>query len=254
MKTWKIQKFGSDLIYDLRSRGLLPLAAVLVIAIVAVPFVISKLSSSDSAPTSPPIKSAAVKPAPEGQPAVVSYSPGLRNYRDRLDKRNPSDPFVQQYTDSPGGTGAGDAASAGAGGDTVPTGGSTGGDGTVTITETTKSKLYYSYYETDVRVGEAGSTLKRYNSIDQFTLLPSEQTPILVFLGVATGGKQAIFSVSRQVTGVSGQGECYPDPASCELLGVKSGAGADVVYSVDNKSYRIEIARIKFVKSTEPPN
>lgn len=254
MKTWKIQKFGSDLIYDLRSRGLLPLAAVLVIAIVAVPFVISKMSSSDSAPTGPPIKSAAVKPAPEGQPAVVSYSPGLRNYRDRLDKRNPSDPFVQQYTDSPGGTGAGDAASAGAGGDTVPTGGSTGGDGTVTITETTKSKLYYSYYETDVRVGEAGSTLKRYNSIDQFTLLPSEQTPILVFLGVATGGKQAIFSVSRQVTGVSGQGECYPDPASCELLGVKSGAGADVVYSVDNKSYRIEIARIKFVKSTEPPN
>ena len=72
MKTWKIQKFGSDLIYDLRSRGLLPLAAVLVIAIVAVPFVISKMSSSDSAPTGPPIKSAAVKPAPEGQPAVVS--------------------------------------------------------------------------------------------------------------------------------------------------------------------------------------
>ncbi len=71
MKTWKIQKFGSDLLYDLRSRGLLPLAAVLVVAIVAAPFVISKMSSSDPRPRSPPIKSAAVKAAPEGQSAVV---------------------------------------------------------------------------------------------------------------------------------------------------------------------------------------
>jgi hypothetical protein len=37
MKTWKIQKFGSDLIYDLRSCGLLPWRLVLVIAIVALP-------------------------------------------------------------------------------------------------------------------------------------------------------------------------------------------------------------------------
>ncbi len=56
------------------------------------------------------------------------------------------------------------------------------------------------------------------------------------------------------MTEVSGQGSAIPSPASCELLGVNRGAGADLVYSVDDKRYRIEIARIKFVKSTEPPN
>ncbi len=247
MKTWKLQKFGSDLLHDLRSRGLLPLAAVLVVAIVAAPFVISKMSSTDVAPApKQPIKSAS-KVAPEGQAAVVNYSPGLRNYRERLNEGNSKDPFIQQFTPDGGGGGGGTDTAGGT------TGGSTG-DGTVTITGTTKSKLYYFYYETDVLVGESGANLKRMNKIDPFTLLPSEEVPILVFLGVTAGGKQAVFSVSRQVLEVSGEGTCYPSPESCELLGVPPGGGADMVYAVDNKTYRIEITRIKFIKSTKPPS
>lgn len=253
MKTWKVQKFGSDLIYDLRSRGLLPLAVLLVIAIVVAPFLISRMSSSDAEPAAGgSLKSASVKEAPEGRVAVVNYSPGLRNYRDRLSERAAKDPFVQQFRSSGGGPAAGTASGSTTG--TSDTSGGSVGDGTVTITGTTKSKLYYFYYETDVLAGESGLELKRQNRIDPFTLLPSQETPVVVFLGIASGGKQAVFSVSRQVTSVSGEGECYPDPESCELLGIPSGGGADLVYSVDNKTYRIEVARIKFVKSTKPPN
>jgi hypothetical protein len=247
MKTWKLQKFGSDLLHDLRSRGLLPLAVVLVVAIVAAPMVISRMSSSDAAPAPKTTIKSAAKAAPEGQAAVVNYKPGVRNYRERLDQGNSKDPFIQQFTADQGGGGGSDETGGGT------TGGSTG-DGTVTITGTTKSKLYYFYYETDVRAGESGTELKRHNKIDPFTLLPSEQTPILVFLGVTAGGKQAVFSVSRQVLEVSGEGTCYPEPQSCELLGVPPGGGADMVYAVDNKTYRVEVTRIKFVKSTKPPD
>jgi hypothetical protein len=245
MKGWKLKKFGSDLIYDLRSRGLLPLAGLLVIAIIAAPMVIAK-GSSDSEPTAAAVKSASVKEAPEGKSAVVAYSPGLRK-SDRL-AGSPEDPFVQQFRNQGG---DGDASTASTGGGDEGTG--SVGDGTVTITGTTQSKLYYFYYETDVLAGEAGSQLKRHNRISPYTLLPSEETPVVVFLGVAAQGKQAVFSVSRQVTSVSGEGECYPDPDSCELLGIPQGGNADLAYAGDNKIYRIQVARIKFVKSTKPP-
>ena len=252
MKPWKIQKFGSDLIYDLRSRGLLPLAVLLLIAIVAAPFAISRMSSSEpEAPTGLAAKKTTAKPAPEGQSAVVTYSPGLRKYNDRLSQRDSKDPFVQQYQvaedDNVGANGAsGDTG-------TTSTGGSTG---TPTITGTTRTTRYWFYYETDIRVGEVGSQLKRIKDVDAFTQLPSQQAPVLVFLGIAEGTKkkQAIFSVSRQVTGVTGQGTCYPDPESCELLGVPAGGGADILYAVDNKLYRIEVDRIKFFRSTQPPD
>lgn len=250
MKPWKLQKFGSDLMHDLRSRGLLPLAGVLLVAIIAAPFLISKMGGSDDAPAATgSLESAAVKEAPEGQAAVVNYQAGIRNDR-RLDG-DPKDPFVQQYRDQGGDGGGG--TEGGAGQDPGTLAGGTS-DGTVTITGTTRSKLYYFYYETDVRSGEAGQPLKRQNDIDPFTLLPSEAAPAAVFMGVAAGGKQAIFSVSRQVTNVSGEGTCYPDPDSCELLGINIGDGADLAYAGDNKIYTIEVARIKFIKSTKPPD
>jgi hypothetical protein len=246
MKPWKLQKFGSDLMHDLRSRGLLPLAGLLLIAIVAAPFLISRMGGSEDAPAGTgSLEAAAVKEAPEGKAAVVSYAPGVRNSR-RLDG-DPKNPFIQQHQDQ-GGDGDG-GTEGGAGQDAGTT-----GNGGVTITGTTRSRLFYFYYETDVRSGEAGQQLKRQNDIDPFTLLPSENVPVAVFMGVANGGNQAVFSVSRQVTNVSGEGTCYPDPDSCELLGISQGDGADLAYAGDNKIYRIEVARIKFIKSRNPPD
>ena len=145
----------------------------------------------------------------------------------------------------------------GGGGGTDTAGGTTGGstgDGTVTITGTTKSKLYYFYYETDVLVGESGANLKRMNKIDPFTLLPSEEVPILVFLGVTAGGKQA--GLLGLPPGARGQRRGHVLSESRELRAARGppGGGADMVNAVDNKTYRIEITRIKFIKSTKPPS
>ena len=45
MSAWKVQKFFGDLVYDLRSRNLLPVVIMLVVGIVAVPILVSKGSS-----------------------------------------------------------------------------------------------------------------------------------------------------------------------------------------------------------------
>ena len=251
MKGWKVQKFFGDLVYDLRSRGLLPFVVVLAIAIVTAPIVIKSMGSSDSAPAGAP-QVASAEPAPEGKAAVVAYEPGLRNYRDRLDGLSSKNPFKQQYAPKEEGAQGGDGG--GSGGGAGSGGGTSSGTKTITITETTKSKQFYYYYETDLRSGETGGQLRLRNDVPAFTILPSQQAPAAVYLGVAGGGKQAIFSVSRNVTAVSGQGECYPDPENCELLGIGSGQAADLRYGEDGKSYRIEIARIRFVKSKNPPD
>ena len=84
MKTWKIQKFFSDVVYDLRSRGLLPLAALLLVAMIVLPVLISRMSSDSAPVTSVTATESAAELAPENQAAVLAYSPGVRNYRKRL--------------------------------------------------------------------------------------------------------------------------------------------------------------------------
>jgi len=92
----------TDLYQDLRDRRLLPLIALVVVAIVAVPFLLG--SDSEEAVPSPQsmglleeLKAEAADPA---SLTVVEAKPGLRDYRRRLRGRTPTDPFLQRYTAS----------------------------------------------------------------------------------------------------------------------------------------------------------
>lgn len=104
----------ADVYYDLRDRRLLPLVALVVVATVAVPFLLG--NKNDEPAVSP---AAGVVGAPEAGGArsssltVVEATPGLRDYRKRLRGRSPTDPFAQRYAGPAGGgsSGAGDAAS-----------------------------------------------------------------------------------------------------------------------------------------------
>ena len=95
----KVPQFVSDLYWDLRDRRLLPLIALAVVALVAVPFLLGGGSES------PPAKPSGIATSNGGREAaeaasltVVQARPGLRDYRKRLDGRRPTDPFVQRYT------------------------------------------------------------------------------------------------------------------------------------------------------------
>ena len=90
MPDLKVPGFVSDLYYDLRDRRLLPLVAFVLVAIVAVPFLLSGGSSESGPPrVEPPVKDS----VNASQLTVVKATPGLRDYRKRLEGRSPKDPF-----------------------------------------------------------------------------------------------------------------------------------------------------------------
>jgi hypothetical protein len=253
MKPWKLQKFFGDLLYDLRSRNLLLVVIGLVVAIVAVPVILSKSGSGDDSVSIGPGLQSTAQGAPETQSAVLAYDPGVRNFKQRLRNLSSKNPFSQQYappvaataadsssttsiTSSSGGTTT--TGGGGSGGGTGSGGGNGGSGGSKVTTQT-------YVYETDVLVGEAGGALTLASKIPQFTFLPSPDKPALVYLGTTSNGTQALFMVSRDVTSVGGDGTCFPTADDCQLLGLDPGKSADVIYRPDGKTYRLQVVRIK---------
>ncbi|MET0559258.1 MAG: hypothetical protein ABW065_11375 [Solirubrobacterales bacterium] len=93
----KVPLFLEELYYDLRDRRLLPLVALVLVAIVAVPFLLSG-GPSDSEEGAAPAPQAGASTAPGANAAqltVVKAEPGLRDYRKRLRERSATDPFRQ---------------------------------------------------------------------------------------------------------------------------------------------------------------
>lgn len=85
-----------DLYWDLRDRRLLPILALLIVAIIAAPILLNKGSDAPSPTPVPIIASGATSRA--GQLTVVEAQPGLRNPHARFAHRRPTDPFKQRFT------------------------------------------------------------------------------------------------------------------------------------------------------------
>lgn len=91
--------FIPDLYRDLRDRRLLPFVALLLVAIVAVPFAFAAKSEGE-APGEAATPLQALKEASQDTSAltVAKAEPGLRDYHRRLKGRTPTNPFHQRYT------------------------------------------------------------------------------------------------------------------------------------------------------------
>jgi hypothetical protein len=254
VKGWKVNKFFGDLLYDLRSRNLLPVVLMLVAGMIAVPILISRSGSKgpDVSVSTP----ASVATAPEAENAVVAYHPGIRNLKERLNDLGPKNPFIQQYTaptSSSTTSSTLDSVTSSTGvGEPTSTGGSGGGGNGGNGSSKGKTKTVYSYYVTDVTVSDGG-TPAAINNVTQFQFLPTQATPVLVYLGTSSGGQQALFLVSKDVSSVGGNGTCFPSADACQLLGLTAGAGADLLYGPDGKTYHLQVTRIKHVNSSQPP-
>jgi len=86
-----------ELYEDLRDRRLLPLLGLLVVAIVAVPFLLGGGSGEEEEADF--LAGADPGAVAEGsQLSVVEATPGLREYEKRLGGRRETDPFKQRYT------------------------------------------------------------------------------------------------------------------------------------------------------------
>ncbi|HYH54917.1 MAG TPA: hypothetical protein VD761_12390, partial [Solirubrobacterales bacterium] len=93
----KVPPVARDLFQDLRDRRLLPLLALVLVAIVAVPFLLSD-KSEDEEGTPGALATPQSEAAQAARLTVIEATPGLRDYRKRLRARVATNPFEQRYT------------------------------------------------------------------------------------------------------------------------------------------------------------
>jgi hypothetical protein len=261
----KVPDFVLDIYYELRERHLLPLVAVLLVAIVAVPIALSE--SVEPVPVG-------VEPSPAQANAssivVAKSTPGLRDYQQRLSHLKAKDPFKQQVAaaEEAGVTGEAEEAhlvNPEAGGGSVPS--EPGGSSPAPPTEQPEGggsqtegehKLRYYTWVIDVRVVPVSSNGKKskgkpYTLHEQppLTMLPGRETPALVYIGPTKDGKKALMLVSSNVKSTFGDNICVLGGETCQMLALEPNTPETLVYGGNERVFRIELSKIKLVVSKE---
>ncbi len=254
---------------DLVEKRLWPVAAALVIALVAIPVLLSKPAGSAPAPT--PATPTAPATGSGGslsafQPVVSSEGAKSSEIRKALTGFKSKDPFKVQGLNTGGGSGGDQGSVQVEGGSTTASGDSgsgttgTSGGGSATpestsgsgdSSGTTAPTLTYFTYTADVRFGKEGNLDKK--TLKRFRALPSSDNPVIVFMGVTVDGENAVFLVSS-ASGTTGEGDCQPDD-TCTFLYMKPGQ-QQAFESVDGNdqvvTYVLKLLDINVEKTDAP--
>ncbi len=249
--------FFKSLWTDLVEKRLWPVALGLLLALVAVPVA---LGGGGSDPVEAPLGATGATGA--GQLAQVALDPGAPVRRDRLGRVR--DPFKQRAvkvaTGATGATGGGGSSipvpGTGATGGAGSTGGGSddggaGGGGTESGPQDpkpeTKRPAPKPSYTTTVRLARVTAKERKAKEVEELTPLPSTDAPFLVYLGVLSGGKKAVFLLSSDVAS-EGDGTCKPRRSSCETIELE--AGGSEVLSVTGEDeevrrYQLDVVRVE---------
>lgn len=285
MPELKVPTFLVDLYWDLRDRRLLPLVGLVIVAIVAAPFLLGG-GSKESSSTGPAAVAAAPGETVTGSEAstltVVEAKPGLREYSKRLDHRKPTDPFKQRYTSPPpsqagpelgpetsseGGGSSGSSVSSTAAsspsesGETrTPSSGpesgpaeapSKSGGGSGAPGHLTLFAFAINVKVTRTEGGEGASQPKSESStrhkVMPTTPLPGEKAPVVTYMGVGKGAKTALLMVSNNVKSIYGDAKCLSGTDTCQLLEVEPGLPETFVYGSNDIRYKINVLKIEAV-------
>jgi hypothetical protein len=269
IKGVKVPGSVQDVYYDLKDRHLLPIAAILLVALVAVPIALSQPSSEAEESASGEAGASVSGSEARSGELVAKAAPGLRDYRRRLRHLRAKDPFIQQYTGSEAGSGTVESSS-------ESTGSSGAEEGTYTESSSPESsytptepssgsetgqsdsgKLRYYSYAIDVKVSAGGSqnakdsepTVRR--NLPELTMLPSHETPAIVYMGSTKDGKKALFVVSSDVDSVFGDAKCVLGSETCQMLAMQPGLPETFVYGGSGKTYKIELLKIHLVETKD---
>jgi len=255
--------FARQLISELREKRLWPIAAALILALIAVPLLLS--SSSTPVAAAPVPAAIGSAPAPALPAVSVTTTPSDARLTGR--ERNP---FTQQVKPSSttAGTRTGTAATSSGGGSSAK---STPGASTTTpvaSTTTPASKpptttsttpvakqpaLKYRYFEVNVVYGGPGFVPVTLDNLRRLTPLPKASDPLIVYLGIAKDRKTAVFLVS-DIAHPTGQGRCLPSRSDCHFLELKAGQ-ADlfkVVRPTGTDEFTLSMTAVKHLWTTSP--
>jgi len=278
----KVPTFVSDLYYDLHDRRLLPLVALILVAIVATPILLAGGSEESEFASPPPATGAATTPAArEASLAVVEVNPGLREYRKRLKRRKPTDPFHQRFT-GPVLKGAHlqsqSSTSSSSSSTTVESGTTATTEGTVTGPPVTSGSgssgggdsdgdgipngvSLYTYVldlqitriqtKPDGKVEKIGPKL--HKNVKAPTALPGEKAPVVTYLGMgAKEPRRPMFLVSPEVTAIFGESTCIAGTGSCQLIALEKGFPVTLVYGENDVRYKINLVDVTPVPVKAP--
>jgi hypothetical protein len=82
--------------------------------------------------------------------------------------------------------------------------------------------------------------------MEKLDMLPSQSSPLLIFMGVTPKGSNAVFLVDSTLE-AAGEGKCKPSAAECAFAYI--GAGSEYIFTEDNgDSYTVRIDEIRKVK------
>ncbi|HTX09283.1 MAG TPA: hypothetical protein VME22_11765 [Solirubrobacteraceae bacterium] len=230
--------FFPNLIKELRDRKLWPIAIGLIVALVAVPVLLSKKASTDLVTPQPtgglPYSTGTTLPAISVQTtASNSKLPGRG--------RNPFTPQVVATTTTATTPTTTAATTPTPSTSTTSSGGSTGSGSSTGSTPAPSSSTPApapakpapakpgppsltptQSYEVSLAITDASGNLNTIDPLERLSILPSPQQPLLVEYGVLQGGGQVLFAVQPGAA-VSGPGTCTPGPIDCEVLSLAPG-------------------------------
>jgi hypothetical protein len=260
----KIKNLLLELWYDLLEKRLWPVAAVLLVGLVAVPVVLSKPAEQ---PPAAPSSSAASTPAPKergGLAAMVKLAETDAGSGSPLDVFDPGDPFRPPSAVIRGADGTTDEAASEAGPSDPSTSG--GGDGSTGVTgggEPVGGEPGGTTDPGDTGGSDGGQTTTEYHYVidatftangrkrkikgmERLDILPSEASPLLVFLGVSSDAGNAVFLVDSTLE-AAGEGKCKPSATECAF--VYLGPGSEHEFTTEEgDSYTLRIDQIRKVK------
>jgi len=257
-----------NLVNELVDRRLWPVALLLVLALVAVPLLVSKPASSTdegvpaaTAPAAAPAAAAAAARAPGDTPpgGEPIMSVAQTDEPNAPLRGHAKDPFRQQHDDqvttSASAPSTGVAGATGGSTTSPPSGGGTGGAGGSGGSggqTPPSSQPTYEYASIDVRFGRAGHRLRTIEDVPRLTPLPNATHPIVVFLGVRRDHETAVFLVSTDVH-VQGLGQCVPSQRDCEAIELRRGDAAFFDYTQsdgDVEQYELDLDTVTLLTTT----
>jgi hypothetical protein len=276
MPDLKVPPALADLFYDLHDRRLLPLVALVVVAIVAVPFLLSDSGSSSLAP--PASVEAASAHASTDRAArftVTQVDPGLRVPRKRLAKRHAKDPFVQKFTQPPVSSEAPAAESATTSttvtetsissepsptppalvvpvespppASSAPSGGGGAGAGTNVVTYTWAINVKITKTTTKPDGTKERSEPEVREGIIPPATLPAKKTQVVAYIGVNPTTEKPLFLVGTEVTSVFGEAKCVAGTTTCQLLEMEPTFPETFALGEGGANYKINVLSVERV-------
>lgn len=278
MPDLKVPAFVTDLYYDLRDRRLLPLIALAIVAIVAVPILLGGDGEELQVPPPGGTSAGTAPSANASKLTVVEATPGLRDYHTRLGDRSPTNPFKQRYTSVPesaqvqsvettsvsgGGASSGSVAegtttapdtttapegsSAGSGGSDGGTAGDEAGGGSAQRYEFVID-AHVSRIEKTADGEEKVTKTEERHGVPILGQLPGKKTSVTTLLGANAEKRRLVFLVSRDVRAVTGEFGCITRGAEvCEILEVSLGTQLEYVYEPTGVRYAIKVTNARIV-------